>query len=408
MQASERPAPLQLSRRASELGTENAFVVLGEVNELIAKGESIVSFCIGQPDFPTPANVRAAGIRAIEAGHHGYTASPGIPELRKAAADFFSRTRRIDVAPDHVVCACGGKPFIGYAVLSVTDHGAGEEVIYPNPGFPIYRSQIVANGAVPVPLHLREANRFNFDLDDLKAKVNDKTRLLILCSPGNPTGNVLSRAELEAIADIVRPYPNLWIYTDEVYSGLAYDGPFESIAAVDGMQERTIIADSASKTFAMTGWRIGYMANEKLAPAFTRWVTNTDSCPPHPNQWAVVEALNGPQDDVEAMAKTFRERRTRIVDGLNAIDGFTCQSPGGAFYVWPNVTEACKRIGAADSEELRKRLLYEAGVAVLADIHFGEKVEGDGEHIRFSYASSFEDIDEGLSRLDDFMKKAAR
>jgi aspartate/methionine/tyrosine aminotransferase len=387
------------------LGTENAFVVLGEVERLVAEGKQIVSFCIGQPDFVTPASIRMAGIRAITDGHTGYTPSPGIQPLREAVAAYFSRTRRVEVRPDDVVCGCGGKPFISYAILSVTDHGQGHEVVYPNPGFPIYRSQIEACGAVPVPLNLREARGFNFDIDELRRKVNENTRLLILCSPGNPTGNVLSREELEQIADIVRPFDDLWIYSDEVYSGLVYDGEFQSIAAVDGMQERTIIADSASKTYAMTGWRIGYAANAALAPAFTRWVTNTDSCPAHPNQYAVLEALSGPQDDAEAMAGVFKERRQRIVDGLNALEGFDCRTPGGAFYVWPNVTEACRAVGAESSEELRKRLLNEAGVAVLADIHFGAPVEGDGEHLRFSYASSFEAIDDGLGRIADFLKK---
>ena len=396
---------LSISKRASELGTENAFVVLGEVQKLVAEGKEILSFCIGQPDFPTPGHISLAGIRAISEGRHGYTPSPGIPELREAVAAHYTKTRRVEVTPEEVVCACGGKPFISYAILSVTDHGAGHEVVYPNPGFPIYSSQIQACGAVPVPLNLREANAFNFDLDDLRKKVNEKTRMLMLCSPQNPTGSVLSRKELEAIAEIVAPYEDLWIYSDEVYSGLVYDGRFESIAAVPGMQERTIIVDTASKTYAMTGWRIGYAANAKLAPIFTRWVTNTDSCPPHPNQWAVVEALNSSQAPSEQMRDIFLERRDRIVAGLNAIEGFSCLTPGGAFYVWPNVTEACRLVGAAGSEELRKRLLYETNVAVLADIHFGKQVEGDGEHLRFSYASSFEAIDEGLARIADFMKR---
>jgi aspartate/methionine/tyrosine aminotransferase len=397
-----------LSRRTRELGTENAFVVLGEVGKLVSEGKDVVSFCIGQPDFPTPENIRMAGIRAITDGKHGYTPSPGIPELRAAVAASFTKTRGVEIEPDDVVCACGGKPFIGYAVLSVTDHGEGHEVIYPNPGFPIYSSQIAAMGAVPVPLHLREARSFNFDMQDLASKVNDRTRLLILCSPGNPTGAVLSRGELEQIAEIVAPYEKLWIYSDEVYSGLVYDGEFQSISAVPGMKERTIIVDSASKTYAMTGWRIGYAANTALAPSFTRWVTNTDSCPPHMNQWAVVEALSGPQDAALEMRDIFLQRRDRIVKGLNELDGWTCLTPGGAFYVWPNVTEACRLVGAENSEDLRKRLLYEAGVAVLADIHFGKRVEGDGEHVRFSYASSFEAIDDGLSRIADFMKKNKR
>jgi aspartate aminotransferase len=397
-----------VSRRTRELGTENAFVVLGEVERLVAEGQEIVSFCIGQPDFPTPDNIRLAGIRAITQGKTGYTPSPGIPALRQAVARYFSRTRGIEVRPEDVVCGCGGKPFIAYAIQTLTDYGEGHEVVFPNPGFPIYSSQVAASGAVPVPLALRESREFNFDLDDLKRKINDRTRLLILCSPGNPTGNLLRRADLEQIADIVRPHDNLWIYSDEVYSGLVYDGEFASIAAMPGMQERTVVADSASKTYAMTGWRIGYAANAALAPYFTRWVTNTDSCPPHPNQYAVVEALDGPQDDARHMRDVFLERRDRIVRGLNELPGWRCLSPGGAFYVWPNVTEACRMVGAQDSEELRKRLLLEAGVAVLADIHFGTRVEGDGEHVRFSYASSFEAIDAGLARIADFMRKNRR
>jgi aspartate/methionine/tyrosine aminotransferase len=395
----------ELSKRASTLGTENAFVVLGEVAGLVAEGREITSFCIGQPDFPTPDNICMAGIRAIADGHHGYTPSPGIQPLREAVANYFSRTRGVSITAGDVVCGSGGKPFIGYTILSTTDYGAGHEVIYPNPGFPIYQSQIVANGAVPVPIHLRESNGFVFDLDDLERKLNANTRLLILCSPQNPTGSVISRADLEGIAKLLESYPDVWVYSDEVYSGLVYDGAFESISAVDGMLERTVIADTASKTFAMTGWRIGYAANKALAPAFTRWVTNTDSCPAHPNQWAVVEALNGSQAAPEKMRDVFAKRRDHIVEGLNQLDGMSCQKPGGAFYVWPNVTETCRMTGIANSEELRKRLLHEAGVAVLADIHFGTQVEGDGEHIRFSYASSLEDIDNGLQKIADFIRK---
>jgi aspartate/methionine/tyrosine aminotransferase len=399
---------LPISKRSRELGTENAFVVLGEVAKLQTQGKEVVSFCIGQPDFPTPDHIRLAGIKAITDGKTGYTPSPGIPQLREAVARYFSRTRGIDVPPDDVVCGCGGKPFIGYSILSVVDPGVGHQVIYPNPGFPIYEAQIKAHGGIPVPLPLREARGFNFDLDELKRKVNASTRLLILCSPGNPTGNLLSGAELDEIARICQPFPDLWVYSDEVYSALVYDGAFHSIAARPGMRDRTIIADSASKTYSMTGWRIGYAANAKLAPVFTRWVTNTDSCPPHPNQWAVVEALNASQAPSEHMREVFLARRDRIVKGLNELPGFRCLTPGGAFYVWPNVTDACSRIGAASSEELRKRLLHEAGVAVLADIHFGTPVEGEGQHVRFSYASSFEAIDDGLQRIADFMKKNTR
>jgi aspartate aminotransferase len=400
--------PRFVSRRAAELGTENAFVVLAEVGRLQASGADVVSFCIGQPDFPTPDHIRMAGIRAIAAGHTGYTPSAGIPALREAIADWFSRTRGIRVEPDHVVAGCGGKPFIGYTVLSVTDPGAGHEVIFPNPGFPIYRAQVEAHGAVPVPLPLRESQGYGFDVDELRRLVNRNTRLLILNSPQNPTGSVLPREVIEEVARIVEPYPDLWVYTDEVYAGLVYDGGFSSIASLPGMYERTILADSASKTYAMTGWRIGYAANAALAPVFTRWVTNTDSCPAHMNQYAALEALRSPQDASDHMREVFHRRRDRIVAGLNRIPGFRCLTPGGAFYVWPNVTEACRIVGAADSEELRTRLLYEAGVAVLADGHFGGHVPGEGQHIRFSYASSFEDIDRGLERVADFMKRAAR
>ncbi len=396
---------LPISTRASELGTENAFVVLAEVEKLQSEGKSVVSFCIGQPDMPTPDHIRLAGIRAITEGKTGYTASPGVPALRKAVADYFSRTRGVQVDPSEVVCGCGGKPFIAYAILSVTDAGAGHEVIYPNPGFPIYQAQVQAHGAVPVPLHLREAKGYNFDLDDLRRKITKKTRLLILNSPTNPPGATLSRAEVEEIARIVAHYDELWVYSDEVYSALVYDGSFQSIVSLPGMRERTILADSASKTYSMTGWRIGYAANPRLAPAFTRWVTNTDSCPPHPNQYAVVEALTTSQEPSDAMRETFRKRRSRIVSGLNEIPGFRCLMPGGAFYVWPNVTEACRTVGAKDSEEFRKMLLHEAGVAVLADVHFGTTIEGEGEHLRLSYASSFEAIDEGLSRITDFVNK---
>jgi aspartate/methionine/tyrosine aminotransferase len=399
---------LPISRRSQELGTENAFVVLGEVAKLQAEGKDVVSFCIGQPDFPTPDHIRLAGIKAITEGKTGYTPSPGIPQLREAVASFFRRTRGVEVSPDDVVCGCGGKPFIGYTILSVVDPGEGHEVIYPNPGFPIYEAQIRAHGGVGVPLPLRESRGFNFDIDELRRKINGKTRLLFLCSPGNPTGNLLSREELTEIAKICAPYEDLWIYSDEVYCAFVYDGAFQSIATLPGMKGRTIIADSASKTYSMTGWRIGYAANTKLAPYFTRWVTNTDSCPPHPNQWAVVEALNASQAPSEHMRDVFLERRDRIVSGLNEIPGFKCLTPGGAFYVWPNVSDACKRIGVSSSEEFRKRLLYDAGVAVLSDIHFGSPVEGEGQHIRFSYASSLPAIDQGLRRIADFMKKNTR
>jgi len=394
----------RLSRRAESLGTENAFVVLAEVNALARAGRDVVSFCIGQPDFPTPKNIQEAGIAAIRAGRHGYTPSAGIDELRAAVAADIGARRGLSFAPEDVVVGAGAKPFIAYTIASVTDYGAGDEVIYPVPGFPIYESQILANGAVPVPLYLREARDFAFDPAELEAKITPKTRLVILNTPHNPTGGMLRGADLDAIAAILADHPQVWVFTDEVYSRLGYAGAFESLASRPGMQERTVICDGASKTWAMTGWRIGYAANRALAPVFTRWITNTDSCASQISQWAAVEALAGPQESADAMRASFLARRDLIVGLLNEIPGIHCRVPGGAFYAWPNVTEACRITGSADSESFRKRLLAEAGVAVLADIHFGRRVPGDGQHIRFSYAASPEAIREGLDRLDRFVR----
>ena len=394
-----------LSQRAQSLGTENAFVVLAEVNKLICEGRNIISFCIGQPDFATPQHIQGAGIAAITQGKHGYTPSAGIPELRQAAADYFSRTRGIQVDADDVVVGAGAKPFIAYTIQSVTDYGAGDEVIYPVPGFPIYDSQIKANGAVGVPIFLRESRNFGFDPQELAEKITAKTKLLILNSPQNPTGGIIPKADLEAIAEILRKHPQVWVFADEIYGQLVYDGEFHSIASLPGMQERTIISDGCSKTWAMTGWRLGFSANKKLAPYFTNWITNTESCASHITQWAGVAALNGPQDNAHHMREVFLKRRNLIVNLLNQIPGVSCQSPGGAFYVWPNVTDACRLTRCADSEEFRKRLLLEAGVAVLADIHFGPRVPGDGQHIRFSYAASDEAIHAGLQRMGEFIHK---
>jgi len=398
-------AGLKLSRRAESLGTENAFVVLAEVNALVRQGKDIVSFCIGQPDFPTPENIRKAGIAAIEAGKHGYTPSAGIDELRTAAAKDLATRRGLDVRPDDVVIGAGAKPFIAYTIASVTDYGAGDEVIYPVPGFPIYESQILANGAVPVPIYLREARDFAFDPAELEAKITPQTKLLILNTPHNPTGGMLRAADLDAIAQILGNHPQVWVFADEIYSRLAYAGTFQSLATRPGMQARTIISDGASKTWAMTGWRIGYVANRALAPLFTRWITNTDSCASQISQWAAVEAISGPQDAADAMRASFLERRDLIVDHLNKVPGIACKVPGGAFYAWPNVTEACRITGCTDSEAFRKRLLLEAGVAVLADTHFGRRVPGDGQHIRFSYAASHAAIGEGVHRVDAFVRR---
>ena len=394
-----------VSQRAQGLGTENAFIVLAEVNKLIREGRDVISFCIGQPDFHTPMNIQDAGVKAIREGRHGYTPSAGIAELRQAVADDFMRRRGIKVDADDVVVAAGAKPFIAYTILSTTDYGAGDEVIYPVPGFPIYESQIKASGAVGVPVYLRESRNFSFDPQELADKITPKTKLLILNSPQNPTGGIIPKKDMEAIAEILRKHPQIWIFADEIYGRLIYEGEFVSIASLPGMQERTIISDGCSKTWAMTGWRLGFAANKKLAPFFTTWITNTESCASQITQWAGVEALNGPQDDANRMRDIFHKRRDLIVGLLNQVPGVTCKNPGGAFYAWPNVTEACKLTGCKDSEEFRKRLLNEAGLAVLADIHFGPRVDGEGQHIRLSYAASDDAIKQGVQRMTDFINK---
>ncbi len=394
-----------LSQRSAQLGTENAFVVLAEVNELQRQGKDILSFCIGMPDFPTPQNIQDAGIKAIQDGKHGYTPSAGIAELRQAAAMYLNRTRGFDFDEGDVVVAAGAKPFIMYSILATTDYGESHEVIYPNPGFPIYESQIKANGAIPVPIHLRESRGFSLDPNELESKITDKTRLLILNSPQNPTGGIVPRSDLEALAEVLERHPNVWIFSDEIYSQLCFEEEFTSIASFPSVHDRTIVCDGGSKTWAMTGWRLGFAANKILAPVFTKWVTNTESCASHITQWAAVEALEGDQSGAQMMRDKFLERRDLIVGLLNDVPGVTCQTPGGAFYAWPNITDACDMIGAADSEEFRKRLLLETGVAVLADIHFGKRVPGDGQHLRFSYAASNESIVEGVDRMSRFIQK---
>lgn len=392
---------MHISNRTRSLGTENAFVVLAEVNRLRREGKDIISFCIGQPDFDTPQYIKDAGKKAIDDGKTGYTDSAGILPAREAIARYFSRTRKIEVKPEHVVIANGAKPFIAYAIACVTDHGAGDEVIYPNPGFPIYESQIIANGAVPVALPLTEKKKFSFDIEELKGRISNRTRLLILNTPHNPTGGTIEEDDLKEVAALSKRH-DFWIYADEVYSQVLYEDEFRSIASLPGMYERTIISDGASKTYAMTGWRMGFVANPVLAPHITRWVTNTESCANHMAQYALAAAYDGPQDDARKMVASFRERRDLIVKLLNEVEGVSCLTPGGAFYVYPNVTRAVEKLGLGDSEGVR-RLLLEHGVAVLSDIHFGRPNASEKEyHVRFSYAASRENIIEGIRR----MKKA--
>jgi len=403
-QSSKAQPPV--SNRTLNLGTEHAFVVLAEVNKLLAEGRDILSFAIGQPDFVTPANIMDAAKRAMDEGRTGYTASAGIPELRSAVAAYLSASRGLDIAPDDITVANGAKPFIMYAIMAVTDHGAGHEVLYPSPGFPIYESQITACGARAVPLALLEREAFSFDLEDLKARVNANTRLLILNSPHNPTGRTLNQDELAAIAAVLADYPDCWVFSDEVYSAMVHDGPFHSIASQPGMAERTIIVDGASKSYAMTGWRLGYAANRTLAPHFSTWITNTDSCASSITQWAGVESLTGDQGEHRAMMDSFTRRRNLILEGVNSLEGIHALKPGGAFYLWPNVSELCAMTGCDSAEALRKRWLYEAGVAVLADSQFGAPQKSEGHFVRFSYATSEEAIAEGLERLRKWIANA--
>lgn len=398
---------MRMAERVGRLGTESAFTVLAEVKRLEALGKEIISFAIGEPDFETPANIKEAGVRAIHAGETHYAPSAGILPLREAIAEHISGTRSIDVSPDHVVVTPGGKPVMFHTILALAE--AGDEVIVPSPGFPIYESVVSFAGARPVPVPLLEARDFRLDVEALARAVTPRTRLIILNSPHNPTGSMLTRADLEAIAEVARAH-DLWVLSDEIYSRIVFEGAFTSIASLPGMQERTIILDGFSKTYAMTGWRLGFaVAPPAMAEVIARMVTNCESCTPPFTQYAGIEALTGPQDAVDAMVAEFRARRDRIVELLNDVPGITCRKPHGAFYVFPNVTGACRSLGLADAKAFQEFLLYEAGVAVLARSAFGKKHAGEtGEYIRISYATSLEKIEEGIGRIKDAIHRAHR
>lgn len=382
----------------AKLGTETAFEVLAEVNKLMRQGRDIVSFCIGEPDFDTPANVKAAGMNAIRDNYTHYGPSAGLDTLREAISDYMTKTRGATYTPDEIVVTPGAKPIIFHGILSTIN--PGDEVLYPNPGFPIYESVISFVGANPVPIPLLEEKEFSLDVDDLRGRITQRTRMIIINSPQNPTGGMLSQSDLEAIAEMALQH-DLWVMSDEVYSRVIYGDEFLSIASIPGMKERTIVIDGFSKTYAMTGWRLGWGAmNESLARDIARLETNCESCTASFTQIAGIEALTGPQDATSAMVREFAARRDMIVRGLNEIDGVTCVNPKGAFYAFPNVTEACQRLGLKSSKELQERLLYDAGVAVLPRTSFGHKNVGeDQEYLRLSYATSRENIAEGLRRM---------
>jgi aspartate/methionine/tyrosine aminotransferase len=388
-----RIATPSLAPGVLRLGTEGAFAVLARARELERRGRDVVHLEIGEPDFPTPVHAAEAAFAAIRAGETGYCPAPGIPELREAAAAELSRTRGVPIAPERVIVANGAKPFLLFTVLATCE--PGDEVIYPDPSFPIYESAIRFAGATPVPLVLREAHDFAFSVDELAARVTERTKLVILNSPHNPTGSVLARRTLAEAADVLRDSA-AWVLSDEVYGRLLYDGAFASIATEPAMLERTIVLDSFSKTYAMTGWRCGYAAVPgALVEPLTRLVINSTSCVPPFVQRAGIAALTGPQDDVAAMLEELRARRDLVVAGLAALPGVSCRVPHGAFYAFPNV-EAVP-LGA---EALARRLLEEAGVALLSGTAFG--AGGDG-HLRLSYAASRERLAEGLERMRAFL-----
>ncbi len=386
---------MRLARCMSRLGTETAFEVLARAKALEAQGREVVHLEIGEPDFDTPKHIIDAACKALHSGYTHYTPSAGIPELRKAIAEEMSRTRGIPVEADNVVVTPGGKPIMFYVILALAE--PGDEVIYPNPGFPIYESMINFTGAKPVPIPLREEYNFAFDMDEFKKLVTKKTRLIIINSPHNPTGGILDKGTLHEIARIAmeRDIP---VLSDEIYDRILYDGEFYSIASIPGMQERTIILNGFSKTYAMTGWRLGYGVMPKdFAVHITRLMTNSNSCTNAATQIAGIAALKGPQDDVDRMVAAFRERRDVIVKGLNEIPGVSCVLPKGAFYAFPNI----KGTGM-QSKPLADYLLNEAGVACLSGTSFGAYGEG---YLRLSYANSVENIQKALERMADAIAK---
>ncbi|MSP12406.1 MAG: pyridoxal phosphate-dependent aminotransferase [Chloroflexi bacterium] len=387
---------MRIASRMSRLGTETAFEVLARARALEAQGKTIIHLEIGEPDFDTPANVVQAGVKALQSGHTHYTPSAGIPELRRAIAEHICRSRGLpDVQPDEVVVTPGAKPIMYFVIISLVEEG--DEVIYPNPGFPIYESMINFVGGKAVPLPLREERQFCFDVDEFRSLVTDRTRLIILNSPGNPTGGVLSLEDLAAVAEVAveRDIP---VLSDEIYEQLLYEGEHVSIATFPGMRQRTIILDGFSKTYAMTGWRLGYgIMPVDLAQHVTRLMTNSNSCTAAFTQLAGVEALKGPQESVAQMKVAFRQRRDIFVKGLNQIPGIRCIMPAGAFYAFPNVSGT-----GISSAEMADYLLYEAGVATLKGESFGAYGKG---YLRLSYANSIENLEKALNQIDQALAR---
>ena len=386
---------LRLARRMERLGTETAFEVLVKAKALEAQGRDIIHLEIGEPDFDTPSNIIEAGCDALRKGFTHYGPSAGMMELREVIAQHVSETRRVNVTPDEVVVVPGGKPIIFFSILALAEDG--DEIIYPNPGFPIYESMINYVGAKAVPIRLREELEFRLDVDELASLINDRTKLLILNSPQNPTGGVLTKEDIAAIARAIGDR-NIMVLSDEIYSQLIFEGEEHSIMSIDGMKERTILLDGFSKTYAMTGWRMGYgVMRADLATHISRLMTNSNSCTASFTQVAGIEALRGSQKSVDAMRAEFKKRRDVMVAGLNKIKGFSCRVPHGAFYVFPNITKT-----GWPSKKLADALLEDAGVAALSGTAFGDFGEG---YLRFSVANSIENIEKALDRIDAWTKK---
>lgn len=381
---------MEYAERMNRLGQETAFMVLARAKELEAQGRSIVHLEIGEPDFDTPSNITEAAIKALREGYTHYGPSAGLPETRECIADYISRDRGIKVGPKNVIVTPGGKPVMFFAILACVNEG--DEVIYPNPGFPIYESMINFVGAKPVPIKLKEEREFRLDVADLERLLSPRTKMVIINSPQNPTGGMLTRDDIAAIAELLKD-KDIYILSDEIYSKSIYEGEHTTIASYPELLDRVIILDGFSKAYAMTGWRLGYgVMNLELAGHMEKLMNNANSCTCSFIQRAAIEGLTGPQDDAKKMVASFRERRDVIVEGLNKIDGFRCLKPQGAFYVFPNI----KGTGMG-SKELETFCMEEAGVAILSGTAFGALGEG---YIRFSYANSIPNIREALSRIE--------
>ena len=385
---------MKLANRMNNLGTETAFEVLAKAKALEGQGRNIIHLEIGEPDFDTPSNIIKAAQQALSDGYTHYGPSPGLMEVRERIAQEVSETRNISVSANNVVITPGAKPIMFFAMLALVDEG--DEVIYPNPGFPIYESMINFVGGIPVPMKLLASNNFEVDLNDVANQISAKTKLMIINSPNNPCGSVISKEDLTALAQLAQKN-DITILTDEVYRRFLYEGEYFSPASVPGMTERTIILDGFSKTYSMTGWRAGFgVMPENLVEPISRLSTNSVSCTASFTQIATLEAMNGPQEEPMQMVEEFKKRRGVIVDGLNSIPGITCPMPGGAFYVFPSIEGT-----GMSSKQFANDLLEKHGVACLAGESFGEYGKGC---IRFSFANSMENLEDALERINSFVK----